>query len=108
MQQGSAVLSALVNVTYGKRPILRDCALDIRRGEILGLAGSSGSGKSTLALALLNLLDSRQSKLSGHVQFNGRDLLTLKERELRSIRGREIALILQSPAAALNPTSGAG
>src|ERR1051325_8422994 len=103
MQQGSAVLSALVNVTYGKRPVLRECSLDIRRGEILGLAGSSGSGKSTLALALLNLLDRRQSEVSGHVNFNGRDLLTLRERDLRSIRGREISLVLQSPAAALNP-----
>lgn len=103
MEKRDPVLSALLSVTYGKRPVLRDCALEIRRGEVLGLAGSSGSGKSTLALALLKLFDSRRTQLSGHAHFNGRDLLTLKESELRGIRGREIALVLQSPAAALNP-----
>jgi ABC-type dipeptide/oligopeptide/nickel transport system ATPase component len=103
MQHSDTVLSALVSSSYGKQPVLRECALEIRRGEILGLAGSSGSGKSTLALALLNLLDHRHTQLSGHVSVNGRDLLALKESELRSVRGREIALVLQSPAAALNP-----
>ncbi|HZU23694.1 MAG TPA: ABC transporter ATP-binding protein [Terriglobales bacterium] len=97
------MLSALLSATYGTRPVLRECALEVRRGEILGLAGSSGSGKSTLALALLNLLDPRTTRVSGHVHFNGRDLLTLTDSELRAIRGREVALVLQSPAAALNP-----
>jgi ABC-type dipeptide/oligopeptide/nickel transport system ATPase component len=103
MQNSDQLLSASLTVSYGTRAVLRDVKLEVQKGEILGLAGSSGSGKSTLALALMKLLDTRSVQLAGEVQFNGRNLLSLKESELRSIRGREIALVLQSPAAALNP-----
>ncbi|HKD92219.1 MAG TPA: ATP-binding cassette domain-containing protein, partial [Terriglobales bacterium] len=92
-----------MSVSYGTRAVLRDVKLEMQKDEILGLAGSSGSGKSTLALALMKLLDTRNAQLTGKVQFNGRNLLPLKESELRGVRGREIALVLQSPAAALNP-----
>ena len=96
--------SVAVTVGYaGKPPVLRDLFLQVRRGEVLGLVGGSGSGKSTLALAMMKLLDSRQAQVSGHVYFCGRDLLQMTERELRRLRGRELALVLQSPAAALNP-----
>lgn len=104
MPECDSILSASLSIGYaGKPAVLRDVRLEISRGEILGLAGSSGSGKSTLALALMNLLDRRQTQLSGSVHFGGRDLLALKESELRAIRGRQISLVLQSPAAALNP-----
>lgn len=103
MQNSDQLLSANVSVSYGTRAVLRDVKLEMQKEEILGLAGSSGSGKSTLALALMKLLDTRNAQLTGKVQFNGRNLLPLKESELRGVRGREIALILQSPAAALNP-----
>jgi ABC-type dipeptide/oligopeptide/nickel transport system ATPase component len=103
MNSSSPLLSVSVSVSYGQRDVLRGLALDVEQGEIVGLAGSSGSGKSTLALAVLNLLDRSRAQTNGHVLFNGRDLLSLREPELRSIRGREISLVLQSPAAALNP-----
>lgn len=97
-----ALLSARLTVSYsGKAPVLRNVCLDISPCEVLGLAGGSGSGKSTLALALMKLHDKR-AQVSGRVMLNGRDLLTLREAELRDVRGREVALVLQSPAAALN------
>jgi ABC-type dipeptide/oligopeptide/nickel transport system ATPase component len=96
-------LSISLTVSYsGKHPVLRDLFLQMRRGEILGLAGGSGSGKSTLALALMKLLDP-SCMIQGHVYFNGQDILAMNARELRRIRGRTLALVLQSPAAALNP-----
>jgi ABC-type dipeptide/oligopeptide/nickel transport system ATPase component len=83
--------------------VLRDIALDLHRGEVLGLVGQSGCGKSTLALAILKLLHLKRGRAEGSILFNGRDLMTLKEREMRSLRGKEIALVLQSPMSALNP-----
>ena len=100
----SALLSLRLSVDYPNKPgVLRDVALDIAPGEIVGLVGQSGSGKSTMALALLGLLESRRAKVSGSVLFEGRDLLRCKERELRRVRGRRIGLVLQSAAASLNP-----
>lgn len=83
--------------------MLRDVALDVRTGEVLGLVGQSGSGKSTLALAILGLLDSKRAKVSGSIEFQGCNLLQLSERELRAVRGRSLALVLQSPLSSLNP-----
>jgi ABC-type glutathione transport system ATPase component len=97
------LLSARLSVRYGGKPVLRDISLDIRSGEILGLVGQSGSGKSTLAMAILGLLDKKRAASSGSIEFNGCDLLRLKERELRDVRGRKLALVLQSPLSSLNP-----
>ena len=92
------LLSLRLTVDYpGKAGVLRDLSLDLRRGEILGLVGQSGCGKSTLALAILKLLHLKNATAKGSILFNGRDLMPLKEREMRSLRGKEIALVLQSP-----------
>jgi peptide/nickel transport system ATP-binding protein len=100
----SDVLSARISVRYGEKPpVLRDVAFEIQRGEVLGLVGQSGSGKSTLAMSILGLLDRKKAKAEGTIKFEGSDLLTLRERELRALRGRKIALVLQSPLSSLNP-----
>jgi peptide/nickel transport system ATP-binding protein len=99
-----AILSLRISVDYpGKPNVLRDVALEIAQGEILGLVGESGSGKSTLSLAILGLLGLKGGAARGSVVFLGRDLMTLSKRELRELRGRQLSLVLQSPHAALNP-----
>jgi peptide/nickel transport system ATP-binding protein len=78
--------------------------LELRRGETLGLVGESGSGKSMTAMSILRLVQPPGVTRGGPIAFNGRsDLLKLSEREMRKIRGAEIALIFQEPMTALNP-----
>jgi ABC-type glutathione transport system ATPase component len=104
LEPTDSLLSARLSVRYGdKAPVLRDVSLDIRRGEVLGLIGQSGSGKSTLGMSILGLLDKKRVHSEGTILFEDRDLLQLRERELRSLRGRKIALVLQSPLSSLNP-----
>lgn len=102
--QSDVLLSARLSVRYGdKRPVLREVCVEIRRGEVLGLVGQSGSGKSTLAMAILGLLDRKRIEAQGSIEFDGCDLLQKSEGELRELRGRRIALVLQSPLSSLNP-----
>ncbi|MFE3035206.1 ABC transporter ATP-binding protein [Streptomyces canus] len=72
-------------------------------GEVLGVVGESGSGKSVSMLAVLRLLTSPNVTVTGEVRFRGRDLLTLPDKEMRAVRGREIAMVFQDPMTALTP-----
>lgn len=102
--QPDILLSARVSVRYGDKPdVLSDVELQICKGEVVGLIGQSGSGKSTLALTILGLLDRKRTHSEGTILFDGCELLNLPERDLRSLRGRKIALVLQSPLSSLNP-----
>ena len=85
-----------------------DLSLTVNAGETLGLVGESGSGKSVTALAVLRLLQSPGRVTGGRVIFEGRDLLTLSETEMRGVRGSRISLIFQEPMTALNPTMRVG
>ncbi len=76
-------------------------------GEMLAIVGESGSGKSLTALALMGLLP-RQGRPGGEILFDGRSLLTLSERQLRQVRGRDIAMIFQEPMTSLNPVLSIG
>ncbi|WP_314948109.1 ABC transporter ATP-binding protein [Bradyrhizobium cosmicum] len=77
--------------------------LTIRRGEVLGLVGESGSGKSVTSFAVLRLIRPPGRVVSGKVHFEGVDLGTLPEDEMRRMRGAKIAMISQTPRTALNP-----
>ena len=102
--QPDVLLSAHISVRYGQKlAVLREIELAIRRGEVLGLVGQSGSGKSTLAMTILGLLDRKRVQVQGTMEFEGNDLLKLRDPELRGLRGRKIALVLQSPLSSLNP-----
>jgi peptide/nickel transport system ATP-binding protein len=77
--------------------------LSVAEGEILGLVGESGCGKSMMAFSLLRLVPPPGKIVSGQVIFEGRDLLTLSESEMRRIRGNRISMIFQEPMTSLNP-----
>lgn len=78
--------------------------VSVRRGEILGLVGESGCGKTVTGFSVLGLLPKPQAEItSGEIVFEGSDLLTKSEAELREIRGRGISMVFQDPLAALNP-----
>ncbi|HKM90705.1 MAG TPA: ABC transporter ATP-binding protein [Candidatus Acidoferrales bacterium] len=103
------LLSARLSVDYPKKPgVLREICLDLEPGEILGLVGQSGSGKSTLALALMGLLPLKGAEVRGEVIFQGEDLARKSERQLRTLRGRQMSIVLQSPLASLNPALSIG
>jgi peptide/nickel transport system ATP-binding protein/oligopeptide transport system ATP-binding protein len=79
-------------------------SFDVFPGETLAIVGESGSGKSVTSLSIMRLLPAATGKITGgHIMFRGRDLATLSEREMRSIRGREIGMIFQEPMTSLNP-----
>ena len=90
-----------LRVAFGGKEVVHGVDFSIQPGEKLALVGESGSGKTVTALSLLKL--ALNADVSGSAQFGGRDLLALPERELRGIRGSDIAMIFQEPMTALNP-----
>jgi ABC-type glutathione transport system ATPase component len=92
-----------LRVAFHGRPVASLPELTLGAGECVALVGESGSGKTTSLLAMLGLLGPG-AQVSGSVRVCGVDVLTASDRQLRSIRGVRIALVLQSPQAALNPT----
>ena len=90
-----------LSVHFGDTLAVDDITLAIARGERVALVGESGSGKTVTALAVLRLL--RDAAVTGSIRFDGEELLTKSEREMRGLRGNDIAMIFQEPMSALNP-----
>src|SRR3954466_1874467 len=83
---------------------VRDVSLSVYPGQTLAVVGESGCGKSVTALSVLRLIPQPPGKvLGGQILLKGRDLLQLSEREMRSVRGKDIAMIFQEPMTSLNP-----
>ncbi|MCZ2104095.1 MAG: dipeptide ABC transporter ATP-binding protein [Comamonadaceae bacterium] len=90
-----------LRVAFGAKEVVHGVDFEIRAGEKFALVGESGSGKTVSALSLLRLAG--EAHITGQALLGGRDLLQLPERELRAVRGSEVAMIFQEPMTALNP-----
>lgn len=91
-----------LNVRFSETDVVKDVSFDLFPGEILALVGESGSGKSVSAHSILRLLP-KSAQIGGEILFEGRNLGSLPEEELREIRGKEISMVFQEPMTSLNP-----
>jgi oligopeptide/dipeptide ABC transporter ATP-binding protein len=92
--------------TFGGSRVVKavdEVCLTLRQGETLGLVGESGCGKTTMCLSIVGLLPAGAHIAGGSIRLDGAELTRLPEHELRRVRGRSIAMILQDPMASLNP-----
>lgn len=96
-------LSVSYRTPRGELQALRDVALQVETGEIVGIIGESGCGKSTLINAIIGLLPANTGKVTGHIGFDGEELVGLPTNAMRKLRGERITTIFQDPMTALNP-----
>jgi peptide/nickel transport system ATP-binding protein len=97
-----------LKISFGKKKefaeVIHSVSFTVSENEVLGIVGESGSGKSVTSLSVMGLLPKKSAEISGEIIFGDKDLLKLSSKELRKIRGKEIAMIFQEPMSALNPS----
>ncbi|MEY3148761.1 MAG: hypothetical protein RL029_35 [Actinomycetota bacterium] len=96
-------LTTVFHLPTGDIRAVNRVSFTLQKGEVMGIVGESGSGKSVTARSLMRMVRHPGEIVSGKVLLNGVDLLTLPENEMRTIRGRQIAMVFQDPQATLNP-----
>ena len=97
-----------LRTTFGPLVAVDGVSFEVRKGETLGLVGESGSGKSVTAFSIIRLVQEPGQIVGGTVTFQGRNLLSLPEHEMRQVRGAGIGFVFQEPMAALNPVMRVG
>lgn len=96
-------LRVKLKTAQGMMPLVQDVDLTVKSGTVHGLVGESGSGKTVTSMSLLQLLNPTTTSIEGSIRLNGRELNGLPREEMRSIRGKEMALIMQNPMNAFSP-----
>ena len=97
-----------LHLGFGSVEILRGVSFSLEPGETLGIVGESGCGKSMTGLSLMGMIPAPGKITQGSIEFQGRDLAKVSEKEWRSIRGGEIAMVMQDPFSSLNPVMRVG
>ncbi|QND55018.1 ABC transporter ATP-binding protein (plasmid) [Phyllobacterium sp. 628] len=85
------------------KSVVRDVSFDVMPGETVAIVGESGSGKSVTSLSIMRLLAKATSRIEGKISLNGKNLLQLSDRQMRDVRGNDVAMIFQEPMTSLNP-----
>lgn len=96
-------LHVQVNNQKGHSTLVQDINFDLKRGQVLGLIGESGCGKTVTSMSILQTLDPKTTKVEGSIALRGRELNGLADKEMRKIRGKDIAYIMQNPMNAFTP-----
>ena len=97
-------LSTVFKIEHGILRAVDDVSFSLEAGETLGIVGESGSGKSVTSLSIMRLVPAPGGQITaGKIEFNGKDLLKLDEKEMRALRGDRISMIFQDPMTSLNP-----
>jgi len=108
MSEKSLLEVANLTISFGNKKnrvnVIHNISFNINDNEILGVVGESGSGKSVTSMAIMGLLPKKTTTISGEVIFEGKNLITEKDKSLQLLRGKDIAMIFQEPMSALNPS----
>ncbi len=96
-------LSTSFKTADGWKTVVRGISFDVHAGETVAIVGESGSGKSVTSLSIMRLLAQGASRIEGEVFLNGQNILALSEKDMRGVRGNDVAMIFQEPMTSLNP-----